>query len=74
MADMPQLATALPVTVGETSRTLPVVRVALTQKLHLLDLGRATAQLTYALPSGGRRTMPLCQPCHTAETTETTNA
>lgn len=33
---------------------------------HQCDV-RATAQLTYELPSGGLRTMPLCQPCHTAE-------
>ncbi|WP_297827501.1 hypothetical protein [Mycobacterium sp.] len=37
---MPQLATALPVTLGETNKTLPVVRVAITQKLVRLDLGR----------------------------------
>lgn len=40
MSDMPQLATALEVTLGETTKTLPVVRVALTQRLVRLDLGR----------------------------------
>lgn len=43
MADVPQLETSLNVTLGETSRTLPVARVTLTQKLHVLELGRATA-------------------------------
>lgn len=33
---------------------------------HQCDV-RATAQLTYELPSGGLRTMPLCQTCHAAE-------
>lgn len=33
---------------------------------HACD-ARATATLTYALPSGGTRTMPICGPCHASE-------
>lgn len=33
---------------------------------HVCGAG-ATETLTYALPSGGTRTMPLCGPCHTSE-------
>lgn len=38
---------------------------------HVCDV-RATERLTYELPSGGRRTMPLCGPCHAAERAEVT--
>jgi hypothetical protein len=34
-------------------------------------LARATEYLTYPLPSGGTRRMPVCAPCHASETAET---
>lgn len=42
---------------------------------HECDV-RATTSLTYRLPSGGTRSMPICGPCHAAETAakETANA
>lgn len=35
---------------------------------HTCD-AKATMHLTYALPSGGKRRMPICGPCHASETT-----
>lgn len=40
---------------------------------HECDV-RATTSLTYALPSGGKRTMPMCATCKAAEVAEATNA
>jgi len=40
---------------------------------HTCD-ARATASVTHPLPSGGKRTLPLCGPCHAAETTEVARA
>jgi len=40
---------------------------------HRCD-ARATTSITHPLPSGGKRTLPLCGPCHAAETTEVARA
>ncbi len=40
---------------------------------HQCD-ARATTSITHPPPSGGKRTLPLCDPCHTAETTEVARA
>lgn len=37
---------------------------------HVCD-ARATTTIRHALPSGGTRTLPLCGPCHAAETGDT---
>src|SRR5581483_8733268 len=40
---------------------------------HRCD-ARATTSITHPLPSGGKRTLPLCDPCHAAETAEVARA